>query len=410
MSGTKVLTFCLGFLIGLLSIESYAQTYATRCEVEQVAQHYTHHFLNHTDATPTIINIYTYHRDEQPLLYDVQMSNGCALIVSPVKSCSPILAYYTQTEVTPLLQAYSESETYNHFIEKYCYEIGYAIDSLDAVAEHPLWAFYLQNSFIKPELTLYEEREAVGTVSASGIRGDSTQFGPYITTKWGQTLSNDGKDHNAYNHFVTETCKRCNGGKCPVGCVALAMAQIMRFWQHPAAPASRNYQYDWTMMPNQLLTSSEHYQEERNQIAQLLVDCGKSAKVNYCYMNTCQSFTWPENAREALVKEFDYAKDATRKLRSSYTTKRWKSLLINDLMAGRPILYAAISFNTKKYRQGGHAFICDGYNSQTDFFHFNWGKKGKHYDVWYNIDELICDGKNWNHLERAIVGIRPNNQ
>lgn len=181
----------------------------------------------------------------------------------------------------------------------------------------------------------------------------------------------------------------------------------MKYWKYPAHAQNSKIIYDWDAMPQQLLTSSENYQEEKKQIAKLLYDCGQAADVKYCYSNSCESFAWPAKARDGLVEVFDYSPEATRKLRSSFSTQKWKEMLAHDLMNHQPILYGAISFNTANYNQGGHAFICDGYNAETGFFHFDWGKKGKYFDVWYNIDELICDKKNWNHLERAVFGIKP---
>ena len=55
----------------------------------------------------------------------------------------------------------------------------------------------------------------------------------------------------------------------------------------------------------------------------------------------------------------------------------------------------------------GHAFVCDGYNENTDKFHFNWGSYGGNNEIWCTIDSIIEGHYNWNHLERAVFNIHP---
>ena len=145
---------------------------------------------------------------------------------------------------------------------------------------------------------------------------------------------------------------------------------------------------------------------ERNAIARLMADCGRAANMHYC-MYDCQSFAWPIDARNGLVDTFGYHPDVNRQLRSSYSTKTWKRMLIDDLRAGKPILYGGISWKTQDYQLGGHAFVCDGYNENTDKFHFNWGNYGGNNAIWCSVDSIIEGLNNWNHFERAVFSIHP---
>jgi hypothetical protein len=67
-----------------------------------------------------------------------------------------------------------------------------------------------------------------------------------------------------------------------------------------------------------------------------------------------------------------------------------------------------MSWKSINYEFGGHAFVCDGYNENTDKFHFNWGHRGEYNEVWCTIDSIIEGNHNWNHLERAVFNIHPN--
>ena len=82
-------------------------------------------------------------------------------------------------------------------------------------------------------------------------------------------------------------------------------------------------------------------------------------------------------------------------------------MVISNLRSGIPVLYAGVSWKTKEFDMNGHAFVCDGYNENTDKFHFNWGHTGSYNQLWCTIDSIIEGSYNWNHLERAVFNIHP---
>ena len=85
-------------------------------------------------------------------------------------------------------------------------------------------------------------------------------------------------------------------------------------------------------------------------------------------------------------------------------------MLIDNIKRGFPVLYASASLNVKDYAECGHAYVCDGYNENTDMFHFNWGYDGEA-NGWYTLDNLVIKLSkqlyNWNHLERMVINIYP---
>jgi hypothetical protein len=70
---------------------------------------------------------------------------------------------------------------------------------------------------------------------------------------------------------------------------------------------------------------------------------------------------------------------------------------------GRPVFYAGSG------PDGGHAFVCDGYNN-NNFFHFNWGWSGGG-DGNFSINNLnpTVNGHQFNFTsgQNAIIGIEP---
>ena len=80
-------------------------------------------------------------------------------------------------------------------------------------------------------------------------------------------------------------------------------------------------------------------------------------------------------------------------------------MLKDDLKAGRPIIYSG-------YGDGGHCFVCDGYN-EDEYFHFNWGWGGM-YDGYFLLNALApgtggtgSGSGSYNNDQQAIFGLEP---
>ncbi|MDR1878753.1 MAG: C10 family peptidase, partial [Bacteroidales bacterium] len=211
---------------------------------------------------------------------------------------------------------------------------------------------------------------------------------PLVQTKW-----NQGIPYNAL----------CPGGSY-TGCIATAMAQVMKYWEHPTKGiGSRSYNhqkygmlsanfgattYLWDSMPNtgQVLSAN-------NAVATLMYHCGVSVAMNY---STSASSAYTHATMTAFKTYFAYNDSARYILRSSYTDSMWIDVLKTELDASRPILYSGFT------QSSGHAFVCDGYDANGKF-HFNWGWGGSS-DGYFIINALVS-GYNLNH--EAVIGISP---
>ena len=78
----------------------------------------------------------------------------------------------------------------------------------------------------------------------------------------------------------------------------------------------------------------------------------------------------------------------------------WIELLKTELDNNRPILYRGHSNSS-----GGHAFVCDGYDS-NDKFHFNWGWSGSA-NGFFSLTALTPSSHNFSEFQAAIIGIQP---
>ncbi|MBO4906023.1 MAG: C10 family peptidase [Bacteroidaceae bacterium] len=163
------------------------------------------------------------------------------------------------------------------------------------------------------------------------------------------------------------------------GCVATAMAQIMKYHQYPLAGTGRfgytdvdgrfftsdfEHPIDWEMMTNIYDHTSQ--QANKEEVARLMYDCAISLKM-YFLPETSASYTY--DMPMALIEYFGYDRGMLYESRSTYTDEEWEDKVYAELQARRPVVYAATSI------EGGHTFIVDGADA-NGLFHVNWGWGG----------------------------------
>ena len=87
----------------------------------------------------------------------------------------------------------------------------------------------------------------------------------------------------------------------------------------------------------------------------------------------------------------------------------WHNYLKTELDAARPVMYAGAD------DEGGHSFICDGYDNTTPTrkYHFNFGWSG-YCDGYYDVDNLVpgiggsgAGNGSYNDSQDIIIGIQP---
>lgn len=215
---------------------------------------------------------------------------------------------------------------------------------------------------------------------------------PMLTSKWNQT--------EPYNLM----CPVDRGGKLSVtGCVATAMAQVMRYHQWPKNPTGScgDYKFDGTTLDwANMLDYYEGYpynSQEAEAVALLMRQCGASVEMQY---SSYESGAYNQNVQVALREYFDYNPSLSFAWRDYHNMTEWNDMVYKELKEKRPVYYSGRS------SRGGHAFVCDGYLS-SNFFHFNWGWGGYQdgyfllnalnpatggagsYEGGYNIDQCI---------------------
>lgn len=249
-----------------------------------------------------------------------------------------------------------------------------------------------------PEIAEAWENFSRGTV-AKATKG----VNPMINLNWNQDYP--------FNYYCP-THSAGPGGHVYVGCAADAMAMMMKFWNWPDhgegsysyTPSgfpqqSVNYEdtyYDWDNMPANLSYGSPLVKIQA--VALLMWHCGVSINMQYNYN---ASGAYSEDVPAAIANHFRYTSHAHLESRDLFTKTQWEDMLIASLDQGIPLYYAATD-NT----QGGHAFVCEGYNNNRYFF-FNWGWSG-YGNNYFAIDALNAPGYLFNYNNRAIFDFIPN--
>ena len=236
-------------------------------------------------------------------------------------------------------------------------------------------------------------------------RSGSVVVGPLVQTRWDQ--------YSPYNLL-------CPSGTV-TGCVATAMAQIMKYWNYPEhGIGSHSYiyspygvlsadfgstDYDWDNMTNTYGSSSTEMQ--RQAVATLMYHCGVSVDMKYGPASTGGSGASTPNVANALKSYFNYSSDVQHIDRDYSNDNAWVALLKAELDSSRPIQYHGSGSG------GGHSFVCDGYRDD-DYFHFNWGWSGS-CDEYYTLNTLNPGPGGtgsgaygiYNDGQGAIIGIHP---
>ena len=298
----------------------------------------------------------------QPCAYVFNMGNEGFVIVAASDNVRPILGYSNEGP-------FDASNPYNgamYMLHTYKNSISHAIE---------------KNIAPTPDIEgMWKSLENCGKLSNKRAK----TVGPLVQTKWNQ--------NSPYNLYAP-AASGGPGGRCYAGCVATAMSQVMRYWNHPAhGTGSHSYQcpgygvlsanfgatnYDWDNMP---LTLNGANETQIDAVAKLMYHCGVAVDMGF---EPNGSGANSQDVPVAMSSYFDY-NNCQYKRRDAYSLANWINLLKADFDLGRPVYYSG--YDASSTPIAGHAFVADGYN-EDDFIHFNFGWSGSN-DNWYAVDAI----------------------
>jgi hypothetical protein len=270
---------------------------------------------------------------EEIAFYVVNYKQGGFVIVSADDRISPVLAYSEQTKFsTDIKQVPEAVQTW--------------MDEEKQISKN----VKMKNLDQSPSTKLEWDNALLRNPPPPDTSCDDifVQKGPLLTTAWSQG--------STYNNLIELDCPSSSGGKAPTGCVATAMAQIMKFLRKPNS-------YNWDNMPDTYGTIDTQ---------NLMKDIGNNWIDYGCSSSSQESSKIPER-----FNQFGYS--------ASFTDNYDLQLIMNQV-AWKPIILAGgrkkdgISWNMYT---DGHAWVCDGYQ----YFY----QKGRN-------DDGSCNGMGWTYI------------
>lgn len=257
-----------------------------------------------------------------------------------------------------------------------------------------------------------ERMKAKGITYSANPMAASGRPTYFIKTYWNQD--------KPFNNL----CPQINGSAAPTGCIATAMAQIMKYYQYPATSKGTGiysvttykdkndkegttkwykrelgHTYQWTAMLSSYGIMSE---DENDAVATLMADAGAASQMNY-QANGSGTIAW--YAAKGFAENFRYDSLAISCLqRDFYTDAEWMEMVRKEMEAKQPVLYCG-----SDEIEGGHAFLLDGIQEDGKV-HVNWGW-GKSGDGWFDIDVLRPNitgftGEGFNIGQSMVLGFK----
>lgn len=250
---------------------------------------------------------------------------------------------------------------------------------------------------------------------------NAATYGPLLTCNWDQEAP-------YYN--------QCKFGsyQCLTGCPATSASMVFYYWKYPtgATPAVPGYKstisyssygsksythsalpsttFDWANMLDSYTGS--YTTAQGTAVATLMHYVGQAERMGYGTSAAGGSGVSVDsvcNIRDAFTF-FGYDSSTTRFVKKTsaysggttlYSDSQWAALIQEEMAAGRPIVFCAVSSNA-----GGHAFNVDGYNSSTNKYHVNFGWSGDG-NAWCSLNSFGYSSYNFNVYQQMVIGIQP---
>lgn len=223
-----------------------------------------------------------------------------------------------------------------------------------------------------------------GMVSPSNVC-----VGPLLQSKWGQSYA---CSNTCYNYYTPDNY-RC-------GCTATAMAQLIRYHQHPSAGIGMQGfwirkdggdqfeaytrggdgaggPYHWSDMA--LVPGCDTTLTQREAIGALCYDAAISIGTNF---GSSSSEADTLKVKDALIDTFQYG-NAVKAYNGGANIGGWLIYMINPNLDAKDPVILGIKGSSS------HAVVCDGYgyNFSTLYHHISMGWSGV-YDAWYNLPAI----------------------
>ena len=259
-----------------------------------------------------IVQHFIYTSNTDTLFYIFNTNPSGYIIVSGDDITIPVIGYsfignFSNANLPPALKDWLELRKEEILQAK--------ADSLESSRESiSLWNLYLNNGNPQTDQT--------------------RDVSPLLQTTWDQPC------------YYNESCPEDVNGPCGhavTGCVATAMAQIMKYWEYPGNGLGEHEYldddygwiyanflktvYDWDQMPNKVTTNNEP-------TATIMFHSGVSVDMDY---SANSSGACSKRAKSAFITYFGYSDTISLSYKSNFSDEDWKTILKSDLNNNWPV-------------------------------------------------------------------------
>jgi len=343
----------------------------------EIAQKVAENFIRSKNQDRVITKFYSIKANEQNLVYIYNLSPAGFIAVSTDDGIYPVIAYSFHN---CLFEEDSEQNlVYKMFLSDLKLRLNYYRNNPQkAKKNQSIWKRFINDEI---EVTRPQYWPEQGTTPTSG----------WVETQWHQT--------GVFNDF----CPLDNSGqRAVVGCVATAMAMIMDYYQYVGVEMFTDAD-DYSA--NGISIDDEHEERDFPSFPELnlymndlrmhyinddyLTNQDKAA-INFAagisvnmYYSSQGSGAYTSDVATALVNKFNYA---NAEWVDNYGAEFYTQL-IQNMMNAQPAEFSI----THADGSGGHAIICDGYNTD-DYYHLNFGWGTSNITCWYLLPEGMPSG------------------
>ncbi|MEI6807714.1 MAG: C10 family peptidase [bacterium] len=267
----------------------------------------------------------------------------------------------------------------------------------------------LSSSALQADPTVADAEVPVygGLYSISDVR-----IAPIISSRWDQQTAQGQSCYNFYtpNNYYA-------------GCVAIAVSQLIRYWQYPVTGIghiTRNITvngvtqsattrggngaggpYNWSQMPLNPQTATYNLAQWQ-MIGSLCYDAGVIASMGYTATGSSANLL----IASELTQSFGFGSAHDLWVNGGISAVTRDRVLMSNLAAGYPVITGI----RQTVGNSGHAIITDGfgYSSGVTYFHVNygWGMSGA--TAWYNMPTMDSSPA-YNLVDVLIYNIFPTN-
>ena len=342
-------------------------------EARQIAEKVFSEILSVSPKSVQITNnTYTKSINSEPVVYVFNETNGGFVIISAERKSIPVLAYSNTGSI---------DSNENNWNPEFAYWMTLYFDQIEDIRQHDLSS----STRAITEWSKIDNNENLGFSSTKDVP-------TLMSTTWSQ-----GCGYNAL--CPVDAAGPC--GRVYTGCVATAMAQVIRHIEHPVNGVGDKCYTHWSYgeLCADFAAATYDYSTMTNssgnaEVAELIYHCGVAVNMNY---SPTGSGAYSSRVLTAYRAYFDLT-NCVLISRNSFDNADWDRILRNEIDNNRPFYYSGSG-------SGGHAFVFDGYQN-TDYFHVNWGWGGS-YDGYFYCDDLTPGSHNYTNSQTAIIGTIP---